>query len=659
MIKSIFIFIFTLSLLNAATFNVSTAQELQTALSTSEANGENDTIIIADGTYTLTSALSYTSNEDFNITLEGSNQNSVILSANSQSRVLTISQNSGQNNWLILKNLTIQDGASSTHGGGVIAQNIHVENCTFSNNHSDSSNGTRGGGFFAYENATVLNSTFSDNSASYHGGGFMAYGNVDVNNSTFSTNTIKDIGSFGHYGSAFSCLTAVVNNSTFSDNVSEWDSGHGGVIHQDGSKGITVNNCKFENNDDDAISFDGGTITNSIFHNNSKVALFANSNHEDNNLTVHNTIVTNSGEDAIYTRLQLTLSNSLLFDNLRGIKFGYNSNGISDVVIVNSLFDNSETNIEGSAIVDTLENNYIDTTTIDTTTFVGKNNIFTGVTLGFFDQAHQDFRLLANSDLIDAGVSSIEGVALPTIDIEGNSRIMGSSIDIGPYEYYFSSKPTINLISFSGNAEANTPLTFSVNYLLPEGRSLTEIAYDFNNDGNFTTTNTYTFSSDGAYTVTARVTDNTGSFSTKTKTVLITADSSFETMSNEQKLVQAIDPQYYDAILEIISNKEDTAQAVGKQYVQDNLAEFGLVTEASTHITSSDIDALVSGWTLIGTKSTITDLTIFNSANLVWIYLNGKWELYTPNTSINDVLTSLGYQSITTIPEKSGIWVLK
>jgi hypothetical protein len=70
MIKSIFIFIFTLSLLNAATFNVSTAQELQTALSTSEANGENDTIIIADGTYTLTSALSYTSNEDFNITLE-------------------------------------------------------------------------------------------------------------------------------------------------------------------------------------------------------------------------------------------------------------------------------------------------------------------------------------------------------------------------------------------------------------------------------------------------------------------------------------------------------------------------------------------------------------------------------------------------------------
>ena len=40
--------------LTAATFNVATTPELRTALDTAATNGEDDTIVLADGTYKTT-----------------------------------------------------------------------------------------------------------------------------------------------------------------------------------------------------------------------------------------------------------------------------------------------------------------------------------------------------------------------------------------------------------------------------------------------------------------------------------------------------------------------------------------------------------------------------------------------------------------------------
>jgi hypothetical protein len=51
----------------------------------------------------------------------------------------------------------------------------------------------------------------------------------------------------------------------------------------------------------------------------------------------------------------------------------------------------------------------------------------------FGDPLQEDFRLLAGSPCIDAGTT--DGIALPEVDFDGNLRIIGSSVDIGAYEY--------------------------------------------------------------------------------------------------------------------------------------------------------------------------------------------------------------------------------
>ena len=64
------------TVIQGATFNVSTTPEFRTALETSATNGEDDTIILADGTYKTTDdgkgTFIYLSNESNSLTLQGS-----------------------------------------------------------------------------------------------------------------------------------------------------------------------------------------------------------------------------------------------------------------------------------------------------------------------------------------------------------------------------------------------------------------------------------------------------------------------------------------------------------------------------------------------------------------------------------------------------------
>ncbi|MBD3798255.1 MAG: hypothetical protein IE887_11165, partial [Campylobacterales bacterium] len=80
----------TVSLL-AQTFNVSTTPELRTALETAATNGEDDTIVLADGTYKTTDdgggTFIYFSNEANKLTLQGSSAENVILSGDNQNQI--------------------------------------------------------------------------------------------------------------------------------------------------------------------------------------------------------------------------------------------------------------------------------------------------------------------------------------------------------------------------------------------------------------------------------------------------------------------------------------------------------------------------------------------------------------------------------------------
>jgi predicted outer membrane repeat protein len=529
--------------LTAATFNVATTPELRTVLETTATNGEDDTIILADGTYKTTDdgggTFIYFSNEANNLTLQGSSSDNVILSGDNVEQIFKHTSTEGAP--LKLEKLTFMEGNTTAAGAGVYTDySIEVVDCNFNNN----SAGGNGGAFRAYQYTTVVtNSTFNNNSSKSYGGGFSS-----------------------------SSRTTTVTNSTFNNN----------------SAGING----------------GGFMSSST------------------------TVVTNS-----------------LFNlNSSGI---YISKGEQNKVLNNIFIDNNESDItaEDSVIISKLENNYLDTSKVTVSNFK-KNNIFDGVNLGFVDIDNGDYHLTVNSDLIDAGATDIEDVTLPTTDLDGNKRVVGSSIDIGPYEFS-STKPTISNFTFSGNAKELSELTFSVDYAFDGDSTLDSISFDYNNDGNYVSLNTHTFDTSGIYTVNVKVTDSEGEFSIKSLDITI-IPLPFEDMTDQQKLVKAIDPQYYDEIMSIINSSSSN----GSDY-----SSFDWTTD------SLNISQLTTGWTLTGTPMEITDLSIFDSAKLIWIYDKDSttpWSAYSHDTNtMSNISDSSDIGTITTIPANSGIWVYK
>ena len=94
---SIFVF-FALSIILlsrtavAETFNVSTTQEFRQALQDAATNGQADTIILANGTYKTTDdgggTFTFFDNENYDLTIQGSLPENVVLSGDNTHQVL-------------------------------------------------------------------------------------------------------------------------------------------------------------------------------------------------------------------------------------------------------------------------------------------------------------------------------------------------------------------------------------------------------------------------------------------------------------------------------------------------------------------------------------------------------------------------------------------
>ncbi|MDD2905079.1 MAG: hypothetical protein PHC74_02175, partial [Sulfurimonas sp.] len=111
-----------------------------------------------------------------------------------------------------------------------------------------------------------------------------------------------------------------------------------------------------------------------------------------------------------------------------------------------------------------------------------------------------------------------------------------------------------------------------------------------------------------------------------------------------------------------VSDALATGVASGKQYVQDNLPEFGLVVKANMELTPSNIASLSTGWTLISTPFAITDLSVFDSAAIVWVYNNtaSSWSAYSSNAAMRQkIIDNASVNLLTTVPAGSGVWVQK
>jgi len=214
----------------AETFNVSNPAEFQTALDRAADNGEDDTINVTAGTYTITSALTYWSEEDHALTIMGAGQGVTVLDGGNTVQIAEIIS-TNEHGHLTVSSMTFQNG-SEQYGGA-----LYIE--------------TTAAGI------TVDYCEFNDNVSTDVGGGVNAYstsGNIFISNSSFSRNTSGRAA--GLFAQTETGMHTSLTDCVFEDNTCTVDGG-GTMLYPLGQGALlTVENNHFENNQ--AGNFGGG-----------------------------------------------------------------------------------------------------------------------------------------------------------------------------------------------------------------------------------------------------------------------------------------------------------------------------------------------------------------------------------------------------------------
>ena len=68
-----------------------------------------------------------------------------------------------------------------------------------------------------------------------------------------------------------------------------------------------------------------------------------------------------------------------------------------------------------------------------------------------------------------------------------------------------------------------------------------------------------------------------------------------------------------------------------------------------------------NGWNLvgIGKNISVTDLSDLGNINTVWKWNNGNWTIWSPKSTIMNLIKNYGLSSITEINAGEGFWVNK
>jgi hypothetical protein len=424
---------------------VTNATELQNALTTAGSNSRADVIQVVQGTYT--GNFTYSSSQVYRIELLGGytaagcatrevNPADTILDGNNTGKALDLSNTNGGS--VRVEGFTIRHGNSLGSGGGGIAVNTYSASgtagtITLINNTISENTASYGGGLYANSssntgvagNVTIENNTISGNTANNNwGGGGVVYsssstgtaGTITLTNNTISGNTvIGNFGGGGLYVDAYSDVgTAGAGALIFTSNTITGNTagGGGGVYAETRSASGTAGTVTFTNNIIAGNSATPGSSGGVYAYSGSTTGTGGTVTYTNNTITGN---IASSGGGILLNKFGNTINfyNNIVWGNTAG----------GDIYLSGSTgttngFNNDYTNISGSW--DNSGGN-IDADPL------------------FVDASVHNYRLSSTSPCIDAGNNSAPG--LPSTDIDGDTRIINGTVDIGAYEGLCSNNP--------------------------------------------------------------------------------------------------------------------------------------------------------------------------------------------------------------------------
>ncbi len=343
--------------------------------------------------------------------------------------------------------------AGAGSGGGIyLNEGGQVTMCTISGNVATNANAAHGGGVYFYKAGLVTNSLVSGNIANKGGGvwfnglngvggqlidstvannkafvyvsgqgaaGIGSYFKGIIDNCSIVSNTIIQISGSGYNAGVQLSYYAIMRNSLVAYNTG---GNYGGGV-QVGSQGV-ASNCVIRNNSSNtgggvylgnlgllqdctvvsnsaAVFCQGGTARNSLFaDNNGGIWVQSNTTSFWQNCTV-----VNNGGTGMRFDVPAIVDNCIVYDS-GGANWSYNGSG------TNTIWTSSCTTPELTGPNDTgnITNNPL-----------------------FANAAGGNYRLTSGSPCINTGTD--QNWMVGAVDLDGNPRIVGSTVDMGAYEY--------------------------------------------------------------------------------------------------------------------------------------------------------------------------------------------------------------------------------
>lgn len=189
----------------AANFDVNNPTEFQTALTTAQANNQDDTINVAAGTFNVSTngTLTYTAvaSENFALTIAGNSMADTVLDGGAAVQILRLDSTAVTDDNAVIfrvQDIIFQNGNALDDNGGaltiltnedqqpaVFPQLVDVSGCEFHNNTATADGGALFVRAHALDGIWVVNTDFVDNQAGGHGGGAFIAGGLFTTPITF------------------------------------------------------------------------------------------------------------------------------------------------------------------------------------------------------------------------------------------------------------------------------------------------------------------------------------------------------------------------------------------------------------------------------------------------------------------------------------------